>query len=270
MRGLIVKSLRETWGLTLFCGVAIMAVVLLLNLVLPLIFEGINDVLLKLPFVKMMSSALLGTDIGDEVTPPMLQAIVWVHPVTLAIFWTHAIVYLTRVPAGEIDRGSIDVLLSWPVSRRALYASETIAWLASGLCIFGMALIGTELARWWIADAAVPPRHLLALIALNLLGVYLASGAVAMVASAASDRRSRAVTIVLIYVFGSFLVNFVAQFWPPAEPLAFLSVTRYYEPAQVLLQGQLAWGHIAVLGVGAGVAWVAGGEILARRSMCTV
>ena len=52
------------------------------------------------------------------------------------------IVLCTRMPAGEIDRGTIDVLLSLPVSRRAVYWSESIVWLITGVLILVMGLIG--------------------------------------------------------------------------------------------------------------------------------
>ena len=64
-------------------------------------------------------------------------------------------------------------------------------------------------------------------------------------------------------------MNFLAQFWSPAEPFAFLSVLEYYQPATILKTGSLVGADILVLlGIG-GVFWIAGCEISARRSLCT-
>src|SRR5688572_6278691 len=107
----------------------------LLTFVLPRVQEGINDVLLRLPFVKSLIAALLGIDVEGELTAQLMQSILWVHPVVLALIWAHEIILCTRVPAGEIDRGTVDLLLGLPVSRFKVYVAETLVWLMSGVVV---------------------------------------------------------------------------------------------------------------------------------------
>ena len=84
--------------------------------------------------------------------PGAVESIGWVHPVVLAITWVDAIIATTRVPAAEVDRGTIDVLLGLPISRFNLFASETLVWLASGVALL-------SLARWATrSDTASSPR----------------------------------------------------------------------------------------------------------------
>ena len=71
-------------------------------------------------------------------------------------------------------------------------------------------------------------------------------------------------------MLASLLLNFLAQFWEPAEQVAFLSVMTYYQPAQILRSGQLSAGDVTVLLVTATAMWLVGGEVVARRSICTV
>ena len=114
-----------------------------------------------------------------------------------------------------------------------------------------------------------PVWTLIALILFNMFCLYIAVGGVAFLISSFSERRGRAVFVVFAIVVASFLINFLAQFWGPAEPFAFLSVVEYYQPAKILKSGTLPFGDIAVLlGIGA-IAWIAGGEVVARRSICT-
>ena len=76
--------------------------------------------------------------------------------------------------------------------------------------------------------------------------------------------------IVFGLVLGSFLLSFLAQVWEPAKQLAFLSVLNYYQPAEIVRSGQFPLGDVLVL-LGCGlVTWVIGGEVVARRSICTV
>ena len=118
MRGMLWKILHEVWLLTLVCGAGIFVIKALLTYVLPQVMAGMGEIFQQLPFVKPLLTALLGTEVGDEITEHTMQAFLWVHPVVLALIWGHEITLCTRMPAGEIDRGTIDVLLSWPLSRR--------------------------------------------------------------------------------------------------------------------------------------------------------
>ncbi|MHC5008366.1 MAG: hypothetical protein ACYTGF_13520 [Planctomycetota bacterium] len=116
-RGLLIKSMREAAAATAILCVALLLIEVILASVLPTMWNEFSGMLLQIEFIQTIIKALLGTDIGDMLGPEAIMAIAWVHPVVLAIIWTHAIVLGTRVPAGEIDRGTIDVLLGLPVSR---------------------------------------------------------------------------------------------------------------------------------------------------------
>ena len=104
----------------------------------------------------------------------------------------------------------------------------------------------------------------------NLFGVYLAVGGSSLLISSLSDRRGRAVAVIFGLLLASFLLNFVAQYWPPAKPFAVLSVMNYYQPAQILQEGIFPAHDMALLLSVAGITWILGGEIMARRSICPV
>ncbi len=270
MRGLLRKALREIWGVTLILGLAMVIVKTVLTAVLPSLQNELSEFVAQMPFVQNMLSALLGMDVQDGVNAMMMQSILWVHPVVLTVMWAHETIVCTRVPAGEVDRGTIDLLLGLPVSRRRVYLAETVAWLTSGAFVLALGVVGHLLAVGRIDPAHRPDAGQIGMILANMMALYIAVGGIAMLASACSDRRGRAVGVVIGLVLGSFLLNFIAQFWDPARPLVFLSVLDYYQPATILQGGGFPWRDVLVLlGVG-GVSWAIGGEILARRSLCTV
>lgn len=270
MRGLFAKTIREVWPATLLFGGALAVIMALLTYVLPKIQEGLSTVLAQLPFVKTLLSALLGSEAGDEITARTMQAFLWVHPTVLAIVWAHEIVFCTRMPAGEIDRGTIDVLLGLPVSRRAVYLCESAIWLVSGVLILLTGLTGHLIAAPAMPAEMRPPLSREVLVMANLFCVYVSVGGTAFLVSSLSDRRGRAMAVVFALLLASFLLNFVAQFWEPAKTIGFLSVMDYYQPARILREGRLSAAHVAVLLLSGGVAWIAGGEAMARRSICTV
>lgn len=269
MRGVLLKVLHETWLGTLLFALGLLAAEVLLNLILPQILGQLDTMMGRMPFVRDMLSALLGVDIEGEVTAQLMHAFVWVHPTVLTLLWANETMFGTRFPAAEVDRGTIDVLLALPVSRRGIYLCETIGWLGSGLIMLAAGAGGYLLGSRGLAADVRPDFARVLLVLFNLFCVYVAVGGFVFLVSSLSERRGRAVTVVFATVVASFLMNFLAQFWPPAEPFAFLSVLEYYQPATILSTGSLLPLDIGVLLVAGGAFWVAGLEITARRSLCT-
>jgi ABC-2 type transport system permease protein len=270
MRGLLTKTLYEVWLPTLLYGLGLAVVKMILTYILPQIHEALGEVLHRLPFARTFLTILLGNTLGAEVSARSMQGFLYVHPVVLALVWAHAVTLCTRFPAAEIDRGTIDVLLSLPASRRAVYFCETIVWLVAGVFVLGMGLAGHLIAAPQMPDELRPELPRIMMVLANLYCVYLAVGGIAFLVSALSDHRGRAVAVVFAILLASFLLNFIANFWAPAKQVAFLGILEYYRPAQILQHGEFPLRDvIALLGVGLAT-WLAGGEILARRSITTV
>ena len=270
IRGLLRKTLHETWVQLLLFGVALLIVPAVLTMLLPQLEQGLTQVLSAFPFVSDFIQALLGEDLGANISPQNLQAIIWVHPSILALIWAQEIVFCTRLPSGEIDRGTIDVLLSWPISRRKLFCAESLIWLATGVGLCVMMFTGHFLARQF-APSSVPtsPQRVLIILA-NLYCLYLAVGGLAFFVSAMSSHRGRAIAMIFTILLASFLLNFVVQFWQAISGLAPFGILHYYRPAAILATGAMPLTDMAILLSVGGVAWVSACEIFARRNICTV
>ena len=269
-RGLLLKSLVDARAVTVLLVVAMLLAEGVLSYVLPTVMQDFSGQLLQVPFFRTIISALLGADIGDTLVPSTFIAIAWVHPVVLIIVWTHAIVFCTRVPAGEIDRGTIDVLLSLPVSRWQVYVAETAVFLATGLTVVAMGMLGHRLGILSLASEDRPGLGRMLVIAANLYCLYMAVGGLAFLVSAVSSRRGRAIATVFGILLASFLLNFLAQFWSPAQAVSFLSLLDYYQPLPLVRTGDLPVGDMVILVGFAATAWTAGGVWFARRDVCTV
>lgn len=266
-RGVWRKTVAEVWLGTLLFALAVFLFEAVIAAVLPNFYSEMETLLGELPFMRFALRGLLGSDLGARVGPTALASVAWIHPVVLALLWAHEITLLTRVPAGEIDRGTIDVLLGWPVSRRAIYLTETAAWLVSGALVLGAAFLGNALGSWTAPAELVIPLPARFSILVNLLCLYLAVGGIACLVSAASERRGRAVAGVFAIVVASFFLHVLAQFWPKAESFAWLGLLHYYRPVEIVGAAEWPVGDMAVLLGVALVAWVAGGLVFARRDM---
>src|SRR5437867_1002248 len=144
-RGLMLKSIHELWPTTLLCGLALGAIEAVLAYVMPTFAQQFSQQILQIQFIQSIVKAMLGVNTGEALGPEMFTSIPWAHPVVLAIVWAHAIVCCTRVPAGEVDRGTIDVLLGLPVSRWQVLCSDTVVWLGSSVVLAAAALIGNAM-----------------------------------------------------------------------------------------------------------------------------
>ena len=247
-----------------------MACMALLTFLLPRVLGDIDQLLDSIPFIRSIIAALLGTNANDPVTPRAAQAFLWVHPTVLSLIWAVEIVLISRVPAGEIDRGSVDWLMSLPVSRRQIWLTETLGWLLAGVVLLALGYCGHLLAAPFTPEDSRPAKWLVAYILLNLYAVYFAVGGIGSLISAWSDRRLRAVGGIFTLLIISFLLNFLAQFWEPAQSISFISVLEYYRPAQILETQSFPLQNVCILTAVGGCTSFIGLLLFSRRNICTV
>jgi hypothetical protein len=156
------------------------------------------------------------------------------------------------------------------VSRWRILLVESGVWLTSGAFIMTMGLIGYLHGAAALDPTTRPTFGQVVLAFINFYALYVAVGGVTYLVASVCDRRGRAIGAVFGLLLASFLLNFLAQFWEPANQLSFLSVLNFYRPATIIMQGALPWGDVTVL-LGVGLAsWIAAGWIITRRSICTV
>lgn len=263
MRGLLEKIWRESRALGAGACITLFLVTTMLTLVLPPMQSGIQEFTLRLPGLKGALAGLLGVELVERVTLSILLGFVWIDPVVLSVVLGFAVHFCTRFPAAEVERGTIDILLSWPVSRTLIYACET------GFCGFwGAALVvsgwlGFLLGSRWLDASAGPIVNRAWLVAVNLMALFAAVAGLTLWLSARSDRRGRAVLVVLFLLAAGYLLHFLTSVWPPASVFDRLSLLHYFQPGKVLLSGILPVRDCLVLSAIAVLSWG-----LAWREVC--
>jgi ABC-2 type transport system permease protein len=213
---------------------------------------------------------MLGVDAAEQLGPEGFAAFPWVHPVVLSVVWAHALVVCTRMPAGEIDRGTADLTLTLPVTRWGMLLSETVVWVAAGAVVLAFGLAGNEVGRRFVSGGEPPQFSRMLIILANLFCLYLAVGGLSWLVSASSSRRGPAILIVFTVLLASFLLNFLSQFWSVADRIAFLGILDYYRPIYILRDGAIPWRDMGVLAAAAALLWIAAGVVFNRRDVCTV
>lgn len=268
--GLVRKSIRETWATTLAVGVGLFAFELLVAVVLPSFEEDLSEVFKRLKFVQHVFAALLGAELDAAVGPQALSAMRWVHPFVLALLWAHAIILCTRLPAGEIDRGTIDVLLSLPVRRITHYFSESLVWVVSGMAVIALAAAGVVFGTYAGNFEQVVSFRVQLIIYSNLLLLYLGVGSLAFLASSLANHRGRAAAVVFGILAASFVVNTLSMFNATVAQFSFLGVLRYYRPMVIMSREAWPWRDLAVLLAAGLTFWALGAWLFSRRDIHTV
>ncbi len=263
--GVLYKSWRETrWNILLFSG-GLFLFETILAAIFPDIAEQVSQQMMQIPLVQNMLSGLLGVELSDNLPLQALGAFAWVHPVVLALIWSFEIMFCTRTPAAEIDRGSADMTLALPVSRRQIYLSESVMFVAAGLFMLSCGLLGYLVGSSGTEGALRLP--ILVKILGNLFCVYLAVGGVAFMASSFCNRRGHAVGLAFAATLASFFLNFLVQNWAPAKSAAFLSLLHYYKPMNVVRAAQWPLADMATLAGTGALFWLVGWLIFRRRDI---
>jgi ABC-2 type transport system permease protein len=181
-----------------------------------------------------------------------------------ALFLVAAVGHGAGTLAGEEERGTIDLLLSSPLSRTRV-ALEKLAAMCVELAALGVVL---WLALWVGARSfsmEVSVAHLASATAL-LVVLALAYGAIAFMVAAATGRKTLAIGLTVALAVGAYLVNSLASLVEVLEPFQKATPFYHYAVADPLRQGLDPWHTLFLLAVGAGAA-AAGVLLFDRRDL---
>jgi len=222
---------------------------------------------LEVPWIARIFRAVTGTGVTEAFTVNAMAGFVFVHPVMLAIQWAYVVTGTSRVTVGEIDRGTADLLLALPISRFGVFVSMNAWMLLTAPLLYACVWLGV-----WIggatADLAEPfdvwaLRH----VVINAFALLWAVGGISAAISAAASRRGQALGIVFGILVTSYLLNWLAAFWPSVEWLAVVGILHYFRPFAIVRDGGVATADVVVLLSVAAVTWVVAAIIFMRRDI---
>ena len=157
-----------------------------------------------------------------------------IHPISIALAAILAIGHPLAAIAGERERGTLEVLLARPIARRRVYATALVAMVAFVAVALAADLVGivAGAAAFGVAGELHPARLLVAWA--NQVLLLVALGAIALAASAASDRLAPALGGVLAFTIASYALEFLGALWPRIAGLRPWSLFHYFQPAAIL------------------------------------
>ncbi|MBZ5635038.1 MAG: hypothetical protein LAO55_18100 [Acidobacteriia bacterium] len=178
-------------------------------------------------------------------------------------------VTLATTPTSEVETGFMDLILARPLARHWVITRTVALTTFVTAAMVALMVGGTWAGLRMFAPAGVawPAATLINSLAVNLGMLTLCWGGVAMAIGAASTRRSVAGGAAGLLALGTFLLDYVARLWQPAEKVAWISPFRYYNPFDLITGIALPYRNLVVLGAIALAGFVAAYVLFARRDI---
>ncbi len=196
---------------------------------------------------------------------PGLILIGYQHPLVLFLYMLFAVGVPTTLLTGEVQRGTMELILSRPVTKPQVYACAVMLTLAGMFALVVMMFLGT-VAATRLYDFGQPiPLDLFFRIAVNGGLVAGAAGSVALLVAGALAGRTRAMSVTVVFLVLDYFAWIVAQWWPRLDFLK--PATLFYYSSSVKLGHGWPLGDILVLLVIILAASITGGIIWQRRDL---
>lgn len=203
---------------------------------------------------------------GDVFSLSGSVGIGFIHPIAVGLNLVFAVGFTTAAIAGERQRGTLEVLLSRPISRRVVHATLAVAGaLFVGIATFG-SIVGSLIGASLTGRTAELGVAQLPLLWLNGALLYWAIGAIALLASASFDRLSQALGLTVAVVVISYFLDVLGSLWPDAKGLQPYSLFHYLDP-KTILAGFPDASDLIVLGAVTVVAVAAAQVVFPRRDL---
>jgi ABC-type transport system involved in multi-copper enzyme maturation permease subunit len=169
-----------------------------------------------------------------------------IHPIAIILTSVFAVGFSASAVAGERQRGTLEVALARPISRRALYL--TLLAASFGFIAVAMAalLAGSVSGATFAGVVKELAFRNLPLLWLNSVLLFGALAAIALAASVSFDRLTPALGLTLGIVIVMYVLEVLGSLWPAAEGLQPYSLFHYLK-AKAILTGFAAPFDVVVL-----------------------
>jgi len=241
---LLVQTLRWNRIRLLVVGLAAFA----WGVLIPTIYVGFSDAFRQLADSGAIPRELLSFGSGNFFSIPGALTLGLQHPMAIAFVGIFAVGATAGAVAGEREKGTLEVLLARPISRRELYATL----MAAALILVGLvvvALLVGQMAGLAIqgitAEVSLGWMPLVFLNGLLLWGAFAAFG---MAASVSFDRHAPALGLTLAFVLINYFLEILGSLWRDVQWSQQYSLFHYFQPGEILT-GQANPFDFGLLGV---------------------
>jgi beta-exotoxin I transport system permease protein len=195
---------------------------------------------------KVMQAMMGGEGISIDHLADMLS-VGYVHPLVITILCIWAIGRASGAIAGEVDRGTMELLLAQPLPRDRVVLAHLIVDLITIPVLCLSIWIGTWLGAWAfdmldVTAGINAPKHVNPWLfgpgLVNAAALTFAVTGYTLWLSSAGRFRSRVMGAAVLITLVQYLVNLIGQMLTWFQPFRPFTIFYYYQPQQIILHGK--------------------------------
>ena len=238
--------LRHTWRVQRIKLAIVSMALAVWGFVPPIIYKQYGS-----QFAGLVDSGLLPKEFarlgsGDVFSLAGSITLGFIHPIAIILTSVFAVGFSASAVAGERQRGTLEVALARPVSRRAFYVSLLTASFGFIAILIAALLAGGVSGATFAGVVTELAFGNLPLLWLNSVLLFGAFAAIALAASVSFDRLTPAVGVTLGIVIVMYVLEVLGSLWPAAEWLQPYTLFHYFK-AKSILTGVAAPSDMGVL-----------------------
>jgi ABC-type transport system involved in multi-copper enzyme maturation permease subunit len=204
------------------------------GILIPIVYVSFSDALRELANSGAIPKQLLNFGSGSLFSLPGAITLGFQHPLALAFMGIFAVGTTTAAIAGERERGTLEVLLARPLSRRGLYLTVALAVVVL-LAIELLAMLGGQVTGILIQGITDQiDLGALWLVFVNGMLLWGAFAAFGLAASVSFDRHAPALGLALAYLLVNYFLEILGSLWTDVAWSQEYSLFHHFQPTQAL------------------------------------
>ena len=204
------------------------------GILIPIIYVQFAQAFKDLANSGVFPKELMNFGSGSLFTLPGALTLGLQHPLAIAFVGIFAVGSTVSSVAGERESGTLEVLLSRPISRRTLYVTLAAA-VATLIAIVLVALLGGQLIGVVIQGVTDElDLGLMPLVFINGLMLWAAFAAFGLAASVSFDRHAPALGLTMAYLLVNYFLEILGSLWRDVSWSQQYSLFHHFNPGKIL------------------------------------
>jgi ABC-2 type transport system permease protein len=204
------------------------------GMLVPVFYTSFSDTVRQIVNSGLFPRDLLSVGSGDLFTLAGALTLGLQHPLAIAFVAVFAIGSPVAAIAGERERGTLEVLLSRPISRNRHYAVVALAVLVLVATVVAALVLGELAGTWAVGVAEELKMERLPLVFANGVLLWAAFGSFSLAASVSHDRAGPALGLSLGYLLLNYFFEILGSLWDAATWTQEYSLFHHFQPGELL------------------------------------
>lgn len=192
-------------------------------------------------FMPEFVEPLLPVSFTQMATSAGRIAVAYDDPIVLLVVTVWAISRGSDAVSGELNRGTMEMVLAQPVTRLGVLGSQAGMTLLGGAVLASVAWLGTSVGLASIALEDEIPKRVFVPAALNLFAITVFLAGLTTLVSSATSIRSRTIGIVGGFYAVSMVTKIIGRVVPHWHWVSYGSFFTPFEPQLLVSNASKAW-----------------------------